>query len=240
MVSLLVALLFDVGPALADANAELNKGAILIAHLQYRDAIKTFDRVINLDPRLDYAYALRGQAHLALEHMNQAKKDLDQAIAMDSKKWLYFELRSRYYFETGNLDAAIADVTSAIRLSPRGSSLYRMRSNFYAIQKKPERALADLNKAIEYQKDNADASFKSRGDLYYGMKKFDLAVRDYTSALNAIARQKSDDKQIESCYSARAKAYDKLGKTALAAADRKKVQSFVKDGWGAFLYDEHK
>jgi tetratricopeptide (TPR) repeat protein len=227
-------------PAYADANGDLQKGEQLLMRYHYRDAVEYFDRALKQNPRLDYAYALRGQAYLVLENYEQASSDLNHAIALDKTKWLYFHDRAKLRFELSDIDGAIADATTAIKLSPKEDNLYRLRSKFYSLQKKYDKALADLNKAIEFQQKDMDSHYKARGDMYFRLKKYDLAVKDYSSAIAAINTKKRNDKDIEKDYSARANAYEKLGETKLAAADRKKVQSMIKDGWGSFMYEEHK
>ena len=158
---------------------------------------------------------------------------------LNSNIWPYYESRARLKFELNDLDGAVADMDKAIQINPKGDHLYRVRSKFYILQKKDDKALADLNKSIACQDKDQESTYRCRGDLYLRLKKYDLAVKDYTAAINCSAKKK-DDRSMELDYSGRAKAYEKLGKMDLAAADRKKVQAVVKDGWGAFLYEDGK
>lgn len=225
--------------AYANANDDLHLGQRLISHNNYREAIKVLDRAIQQSPGLDNAYGLRGEAYLQLEKRKQARADLDRAIAINGTKWPYYESRSRLKFELNDLDGAIADLNKAIQIDPKGDHLYRLRSKFYILQNKDDKALADLNKAILCNDNDPEGTLRNRGDLYFKMKKYELALKDYTAAINA-SEKKKDDHSLELDYSARAKAYEMLGKKELAAADRKKVQSVVKDGWGAFLDQDGK
>ncbi len=235
----LMMLLSTISPAYADSNADLKLGQRLVLHNHYREAIKVLDRAIQQNPRLDNAYGLRGEAYLQLEKRKHAQADLDRAIAMNSKGWPYYESRARLKFELNDLDGAVEDMTIALKINPKADYLYRLRSKFYILQNRDDKALADLNSSIACQDSDQEGTYRNRGDLYFRLKKYDLAVKDYTAAILASERKK-DDKSLELDYSARANAYEKLGKRELAAADRKKVQSVVKDGWGAFLDQDGK
>ncbi|HEY9713696.1 MAG TPA: tetratricopeptide repeat protein [Chroococcales cyanobacterium] len=62
-----------------------------------------------------------------------------------------------------------------------------------------------------------DVVYKARGDAYMLTGAYDKAVSDYTRAI-----ENSPEYSARS-YKAQAEAYDKLGKTDLAAKDRKKA-----------------
>lgn len=235
----LLIILCTCSAAYADANSDLKMGQKLIEHHQFRAAITSFDRAIKQNPRLDYAYGLRGRAYLELEKRQEAMRDFNHAIFLNSKGWPYFEDRSRLKYELSDFDGSISDINRALNINPSRDFLYRQRAKLYMVQNRDDKALEDLNKAIELQGSDDDGNYKNRGDLYFRLKKYDLAVKDYTRAINAASRTR-DDYSTEQYFSARANAYEKLGKKDLAAADRKKVQAVVKDGWGAFLDQEGK
>ncbi|MDZ4837984.1 MAG: tetratricopeptide repeat protein [Candidatus Melainabacteria bacterium] len=235
-----IMVIFNVSAAHADANADLQRGIRQLQHNHFREAIECFNRAVAQNPRLDYAYGLRGQAYLELEKRQPAMRDINHAITLNSHNWTYWENRSRLKFELNDLDGAIADATRALQIDPKQDGIYRLRSKYYILKKDNVKALADLTKAIEFQDSHEISSYRNRADLYFNTKKYELAVKDYTTSISLTGTKQKDDRSLEHDYSARANAYEKLGKKQLAAADRKKVQAIVKDGWGAFLYDADK
>lgn len=179
---------------------------------------------------------MRGQASLDLEQRDLALRDLNRALEIDSRNWHDFDVRARIRYELNDIDGAIADATKAAQLAPREDSIYRFRSKMHSLQKNDAKALADLTTAIAvHQGPGEEGNYRLRADIYVRMKKYDMAIKDYTTAIDAVNKRDDKPDLLERYYSSRADAYEKIGKKVLAAADRKRAQALVKDGWGAFL-----
>ena len=229
-------------PACAEAVKDYNIALRLYSHHQIADALKVVNRQIKAAPNFGPAYALRANIYCAQDKNILAIKDIEKAVALEGsdKNPDYYEIAARAHYQNGDPRGAIKALDRAIKIDPAGDLYYRVRSKMWTILKDDKKALADANCAIRVQKPQVTANYKTRGDIYMHMGKYDLAAVDYTAAIDRVPRKNGLDVDFEKYYSSRALAYEKLGKKDLAAKDKARVQSVVKDGWGAFMYDDAK
>ncbi|GEM_PF-1022169 len=142
---------------------------------------------------------------------------------------------------------AVGCYSEAIKQDPTVGLFYAKRANAYELLKKPALALAEWNKVVSLNPE-IGANYLSRGRMYDNLGKDKEALKDYLSAITHGSKSANGDAAriyqrtgqyekyiaaISSCilvkrpleripfYFDRAAVYDKLGKTALAAQDRK-------------------
>jgi tetratricopeptide (TPR) repeat protein len=222
-----------------DATEQFAVAQLLNKHHQLPQAMAKVNEVIQHSPKFSAAYALRASLYLMLEKKGAlALQDVDRAIALSGPSAALYDLRAHARYQLNDLPGAIADATRGLKLNSKEDGLYRFRAKMYSLSGQHEKALADLTSAIGAQDKRQESNFRLRGDAYMRFKKYDLAVADYTSAINVMTRRDKNANELELFYSSRAAAYRKLGRKDLAAKDDAKVQKYVKDGWGAFLYEE--
>ncbi len=219
---------------------DYNVALRLYSRHQIADALKVVNRQIRGAPGFGPAYALRANIYCAQDKNILAIKDIDKAVALEGsdKNPDYYEIAARAHYQNGDARGAIKALDRAIKIDPAGDLYYRVRSKMWTILKDEKKALVDASSAIRVQKPQVAANYKTRGDIYMQMGKYDLAAADYTAAIDRVPRKNGLDVDFEKYYSSRALAYEKLGKKDLAAKDRARVQTVVKDGWGAFMYDD--
>jgi tetratricopeptide (TPR) repeat protein len=82
----------------------------------YQQAIKDFDRAIELDPKLAGAYWGRGKTYHEVGDYQQAIKDYDRAIALNPKLRGAYWSRGKTYQELGNQQQAKEDFKTAGKL----------------------------------------------------------------------------------------------------------------------------
>ena len=84
---------------------------------RYPEALEDFDRAIELNPKLNWAIARRGQTYLMLKLYNEALADLNRAINLDSDcNWRLYN-RALAYQALNQPDKAWADLSLAIKLA---------------------------------------------------------------------------------------------------------------------------
>ena len=234
----LVLLLASIAPSSAlQISQDLIQASKLFEHHKVPAALDKVNHAIQLNPNLGTAYFLRAQIYLVLDKSELALLDIDKSLKLDKPTWRHYDVRARIMYERNDVPGAIAAATKGITNFPQEENLYRFRSKMYSLSKQYQKAQDDVTRAIAVQKADQESNYKLRGDSYMRFEKYNLAVADYTAAIDVVRKRDKDAGRLESFYSARALAYDKLGRKDLAAEDRKKVQEFVKDGWGAFLYE---
>ena len=163
--------------------ARLEMGDRSMADVDYREALKHYDNVI--DPAAPDALALyrRGVALDALGQTDRALSDYTAAIRLKPAE-------PSAYFERGILLAtrkraygrAIADFTRALELEPQNIDALLFRGDAYGQMGDFGHAFADLNRAVEL------APTSARGYFYRGLANSRrgenrLALADYNTAL---------------------------------------------------------
>jgi len=93
-----------------------------------------------------------------------------------------FSSRANIYQNKFEIEKMKADLIKAVEWHPIPVN-YERRANFYTKQKMYDDALADLTKAIEKDSDKNVGLFLRRGDVYYSMRKYLEAVKDYEQVL---------------------------------------------------------
>jgi tetratricopeptide (TPR) repeat protein len=76
---------------------------------QQVEAIKDYDKAIELDPKREWAYWSRGIAKSALGQFFEAIRDFDKAIELDSKVATFYESRAIVKDALGQKTAGNAD-----------------------------------------------------------------------------------------------------------------------------------
>jgi tetratricopeptide (TPR) repeat protein len=164
-----------------------------------------------------------------------------------------------------NYDAALTALNAGYAIDPRVANQYfydHRRAALVANHRYKE-ALADSTRALELDP-KSGFYFNGRGQIYMQLNQYELAVKDFTIAESLIPRHKWTPIELGHCYDRlgqfdksvasyskalaidpsfvkayefRASAYEKLGKKALAAKDRKSASS-LSNGWASDLLED--
>ena len=99
------------------AEALLNRGIVYLDDNNSTLALADFEQAIALNPEYPSAHAYRGEAHKALDKLDQALADYDTAVALDKAQSAdIVALRGDVHRRMGNLDKAKADYEAALKL----------------------------------------------------------------------------------------------------------------------------
>ena len=172
------------------------------------------------EPRTPQEYLERGKKHIGAGDPDCAFGACSEALRLDPRLAPAYACRGYAYAQRKEYEAALADYTEAIRLDPNQDYFYYSRSKLYRQKGLIDLALADLDIALKVRPANSPAAeqlYNERGDLYFDKGEYERSIRDYTEAI----RLKPD---YSFFYEDRAKAYRKMGKNDLAAADEQKAK----------------
>jgi lipoprotein NlpI len=169
LASPLAASLMFFDPALADAQADLDRCKFVGELSKADDGIAACDRAIN-DAKTaaqDRAAALSSRCGWwwAKRDADRALSDCNEAIRANRGYAPAYLNRGNVYLSKSDFDHAFADFNEALRLDPKNAWAYAERGNLYKNKKDFDHALADMNEAIRLDPAYALAYF-SRGDLY--------------------------------------------------------------------------
>ena len=147
----------------------------------YEQAIKDFNRAIEIKSDFAEVYISRGIAYTCLGNYKQAIEDYDRAIEINPGFAETYYSRGFVYQGLGNYKQAIEDYDRAIEIKPDYADLYYNRGNAYNILGNYRQAIDDYNRTIEIKPGYAEAYY-NRGVAYIRSGNNNLAVNDLKTA----------------------------------------------------------
>jgi tetratricopeptide (TPR) repeat protein len=191
-------------------------------------ALEYYNRTIELDPTYIKAYSMRGDILASRGDYSLGIADFTKAIQLDPKGLNSLSKRALAKLYSSDPDGAIIDCLRLIELRSTTRWAYHFIGRAYD-EKARKLDNADLSaKRSEYSKaigaytqalaiDPTDAeSFRHRSISNYRIDNYESALADISSAINIKP-------QFTDYYRHRLTVYEKMGRTALADADRKKI-----------------
>lgn len=170
----------------------------------YKKQIELYTKLINLDPELAVAYLDRGYVYCNMNMYDNALNDFNKMIELDPANPDGYSNRGAVYGYLGKYQAALVDYNKAIELDPNHAASFNNRANVYLRQRKIKQAMADIQKVFEIENANANAAqYDTRGCIYLEKKEYDLAIKDFTRAIELNPKGKE-------FYENRARAYREL------------------------------
>ena len=110
-----------------DPQAFLERASVHLAVNDYAAAAADCGDALRLDPKLAYAYNLRGMALRGMGKLRQSLEDFDRAVELSPGLDTYFQ-RASTYESLGEHAKAIADLDQVIALYPSSPVGYLARS----------------------------------------------------------------------------------------------------------------
>ncbi|NLA41822.1 MAG: tetratricopeptide repeat protein [Smithella sp.] len=164
-----------------DAAEWFEKGYAAGTSGNYNEALASFNKAIELDPKDADAYNNRGIAYDNLGNHKQAIKDYNKAIELDPKNAKAYNNRGGAYGDLGNYKQAIKDYDKAIDLDPKYAAAYYNRGIACRNLGNYNQAINDYNKAIELNPQYARA-YTGRGIAYDELGNYKQAIADIKTA----------------------------------------------------------
>lgn len=167
--------------------------------------IREKTNVIAKNPKDAEAYIVRSIAYCLKGQTNLAKADEQKATELGQK--IYKSCSS-----SSNQRSVQNKTTATVHFDKGSAHLQKKEYNF---------AIQEFSKAVNLGENDA-LIYLRRGTAYLKTNQFQSAVQDFTKAIELNQTPYSDY-----AYESRAEAYEKLGQTSKAVADRKKYQEFL-------------
>jgi tetratricopeptide (TPR) repeat protein len=151
------------GPSATYYFNEGNKG--LTRKIPYHDALRAYNKAIELKPDYTLAYAGRGQLEIKMHNFYGAINDLQHALSIDKK------IKGIYYFigyaktQVGDQDGAREAYTKEIEQNPQNSLAYINRAYTREILNDENGAMEDFNQVIVTKPDSFADVYTGRGLL---------------------------------------------------------------------------
>lgn len=158
------------------------RGELRSEEAKEEDALKDFERAIQLNPNNWRALHNRGVSQAMNGKNKEALADFNRAIELEPNYANSQFNRGEVYSALGNFPAAIEDYSKAIRLNAKDPSFVTNRGYAYYRLRQYERALADYAKALTLDKEWVPA-YVHRGSLHGDRGQWKEAVQDYRTAI---------------------------------------------------------
>jgi len=169
-----------------DSNTYSNRALAYIKTNQIKLALKDFNNAIKLDPNNRTPYENRSNLYKKLGKYDLAIKDHKAVIQLDPESYrTYFNYYyiGHIYKEVGEYSEAIKYFDISLNMNPQYADSYLERGISYHMKKEYMMAEKDYTMAISLE-DKPDY-YNNRSLLYMDSGKYDLAIKDITTAINA-------------------------------------------------------
>jgi tetratricopeptide (TPR) repeat protein len=124
------------------------KGLAEYEKKDYPEAIKSWTKMIELNPKNATAYFSRGAAYVHYKQLEEAIKDFSKSIELDPKNAVLYNNRGITYNKLKQHEKAIEDLNKAVELNPKYISAYLNLSETYIITGSYETALDTIKKVL--------------------------------------------------------------------------------------------
>ncbi len=159
-----------------------NRGLTKDSLGSYEEAIRDYDKAIELQPDYAAAYHNRGLAKNSLQRYEEAIKDYDKAIELQPDYANAWFNRGVTKYNLRRYEEVIEDYDKGIELQPDDAKAYHNRGVAKYNLKRYEEAIEDYDKAIELQPKLAE-TYNNRGTAKYNLQRYEEAIEDYDKAI---------------------------------------------------------
>jgi tetratricopeptide (TPR) repeat protein len=147
-----------------------------------QEAMKAFDKAIEIDPNYAKAYAGRAAVYNEWRQCQKALRESEQAIKLDPNLAWGFNCRGFAHTGLMNYQQAIQDFNKALELDPKYAWPYCNRTWAYFMLKNYHQALEDANKATELAP-GLPYGYFHRGRALASLNNFQDAIKDFDKAI---------------------------------------------------------
>lgn len=179
LIAIVAGALFGLRPSarglFLEANAKFEAG-------EFREAIRLYTRVLDLDAGFVQAQFNRGLAHYELDELESCIRDCAAVLSSDPQFKKAYLQRGVARSREGDVIGAEADFTRAIECDPAYTEAYFNRGFVRTLMGDLEAAVADYTRALELAP-NDPQIWHNRGVAYRRMGRLNQALADLDHAL---------------------------------------------------------
>lgn len=160
------------------------KGRACCQEGKWEEAIASYSKAIELDPRRYEAYANRGYSWMQLGKHSPALADYNCATDLAPYRYELYRNRAKLLHKVGMLSEALADCDKLVAFKPDLCEGYLARASVLEALGRDEEALQDLGKGIELNPSNGEGH-NNRCLILFRRRRLEEALADINKAIEA-------------------------------------------------------
>lgn len=162
-----------------NSNAQMLLGVALTGTNKAEEAVKAFDKALELDPKQVGVYLNRGMAYAMLKKVKEAESDYRKAMEESPRDVRPVSLLSGLLStDEKRLDEGLQLADQAVRLEPENPALYVSLAHVLVLKEQYDRAVSELNQALTINPSFA-AARAALGRTYVKAGKVEEAEKEY-------------------------------------------------------------
>ncbi|KAF9942203.1 anaphase-promoting complex subunit cdc27 [Modicella reniformis] len=154
-------------------------------------ALKCFQRAIQLNDRFAYAHTLSGLEYSELEEYDKAQTEFRTAMSIDPRHYNAWYGMGVIYNKMGKNDLALIHLKEAHKLNPSNSVLLYLVGTIQEKMNRTTEALRSFEQAIDLDPTNVAARFR-KALVQYDMEQYDEALKE----LEAVMKLSPDEANV--------------------------------------------
>lgn len=160
----------------------LDEGNQLYNNAHYQQALKAYERAVQLDPGFAEAHDARGDALFSLNRSQEALAAYEQAIHLDANYAHAYEGKGNLLYNLKHYYEALEAYEQAIRLDPASASAYNGKGDALYYLKRYHEALLAYERAIQLDPGYSSA-YSGKSWTLWKLKRFEEALIAYEQAI---------------------------------------------------------
>lgn len=155
---------------------------------EHENAIKYFQRAVQVGPNFPYSYTLLGHELVLTEELEKASSCFHTAILKDPRHYNAWFGIGTILSKQERYDLAEIYYRRALKINPKNSVIMVHIGAMQFLMKKPEQALQTLNTAISIDPKNPLCKFH-RGSVYFSMGKYQAALTELEELKQIVPKE---------------------------------------------------
>jgi tetratricopeptide (TPR) repeat protein len=153
-----------------------NKGGSLFCLGRYDEAVRSYDRALEIDPRFAAAWNNKGNSFRRLGRHDEAICCYDKALEMDPQDTAAWNNKGNSLHSLGRDEEALRSYDRALALDPRFAAAWSAKGGVLGDLARDEEAIRCYDRALELKPEHANA-WHGKGVRLYSLGRYEEAVR---------------------------------------------------------------
>ena len=136
-------------------------GISLLQQGKFNDAIRYFDKILEIDPYDSIALGNKGAALTQLNRHEEALQVYNKALEIDPKNTSILNNKAATLFEIGRIDESLLALDKILEIEPENVSVLTLKGKVLTTAKRYEESFLIFKKSLEIDPKNEDAARQS-------------------------------------------------------------------------------